>query len=120
MPNPNFVLFYVENPAASARFYERLLDRPPVEVSPTFALFALGSGTMLGLWSRHTVEPPPAAGPGGCELGFPLAEVDAACAVWRDRGARIVQEPVDLDFGRTFVALDPDGHRLRVFAPPPA
>ena len=23
----------------------------------------------------------------------------------------------ELDFGRTFVALDPDGHRLRVFAP---
>ena len=22
-----------------------------------------------------------------------------------------------MDFGRTFVALDPDGHRLRVFAP---
>jgi hypothetical protein len=24
-----------------------------------------------------------------------------------------------MDFGRTFVALDPDGHRLRVFAPAP-
>jgi catechol 2,3-dioxygenase-like lactoylglutathione lyase family enzyme len=27
------------------------------------------------------------------------------------------QSPTELDFGRTFVALDPDGHRLRVFAP---
>ena len=25
--------------------------------------------------------------------------------------------PTDMEFGRTFVALDPDGHRLRVFAP---
>ena len=24
--------------------------------------------------------------------------------------------PTDLDFGRSFVALDPDGHRLRVYA----
>ena len=24
-----------------------------------------------------------------------------------------------MDFGRTFVGLDPDGHRLRVFAPAP-
>ncbi len=120
MSGPNFVLFYVNSPAASARFYERLLDLQPVEASPTFALFALGSGTMLGLWSRQTVKPAPAAAPGGSELGFPFADVDATCATWRDRGARIVQEPVDMDFGRTFVAVDPDGHRLRVFAPPPA
>ena len=25
--------------------------------------------------------------------------------------------PTAMDFGFTFVALDPDGHRLRVFAP---
>jgi hypothetical protein len=29
---------------------------------------------------------------------------------------RIVQSPCDLDFGHTFVGLDADGHRLRVFA----
>jgi hypothetical protein len=31
----------------------------------------------------------------------------------------IIQEPTDMDFGRTFVGLDPDGHRVRVFAPAP-
>jgi hypothetical protein len=25
--------------------------------------------------------------------------------------------PVQMDFGTTFVATDPDGHRLRVFVP---
>ncbi|WP_277425783.1 hypothetical protein [Lysobacter enzymogenes] len=40
-------------------------------------------------------------------------------ADWRGRGWPIVQAPVELDFGRTFVALDPDGHRLRVFSPAP-
>ena len=43
---------------------------------------------------------------------------------WVSRGVTIAQAPTDLDFGRTFVALDPDGHRLRVFRPaeepPPA
>ncbi len=29
----------------------------------------------------------------------------------------IAQPPTAMDFGLTFVALDPDGHRLRVFAP---
>jgi hypothetical protein len=32
-------------------------------------------------------------------------------------GLRIIQEPVKMDFGFTFTAADPDGHRLRVFAP---
>jgi predicted enzyme related to lactoylglutathione lyase len=36
---------------------------------------------------------------------------------WIARGLPIIQQPADLDFGRTFVATDPDGHRLRVFAP---
>jgi len=29
----------------------------------------------------------------------------------------ILQGPTDMEFGRTFVGLDPDGHRLRIFAP---
>jgi len=28
----------------------------------------------------------------------------------------IALPPTDLDIGRSFVALDPDGHRLRVYA----
>ncbi len=36
---------------------------------------------------------------------------------WARRGLVIEQEPVTMDFGRTFVALDPDGHRLRVYSP---
>ena len=120
MPDPTFVLLYVDDPAASAEFYAGLLGRAPAEASPTFAMFALASGATLGLWSRHTVEPPPAAGGGGAELGFAVADaaaVDATHAEWRARGLAVAQPPAAMDFGRTFVALDPDGHRLRVFAP---
>ena len=118
MPDLGFILLYVDNPAASAAFYAGLLDRPPVEASPTFAMFAIKEGLMLGLWSRHTVEP--AATPvGGSEIAFTTDDVDATHAQWRARGLPIVQPPTDLDFGRSFVALDPDGHRLRVFAPAP-
>jgi len=35
---------------------------------------------------------------------------------WGDKGLRVMQAPVQMDFGFTFVALDPDGHRLRVFS----
>jgi catechol 2,3-dioxygenase-like lactoylglutathione lyase family enzyme len=120
MADPNFVILYVDNPPASARFYETLLERAPVESSPTFAMFALPSGVMLGLWSRHTVEPRALAAGGGAELAIAVGDDDGVAALhaaWSARGLRIVQEPTRLDFGRTFVALDPDGHRLRVFAP---
>jgi catechol 2,3-dioxygenase-like lactoylglutathione lyase family enzyme len=119
--NHSFILLYVEDPAASAAFYGKLLGREPIQSSPTFVMFALDSGVMLGLWVRHDVEPAASGGPGGGEIAFaePGAEaVRARCAIWRDSGVRIAQEPTAMDFGFTFVGLDPDGHRLRVFAPP--
>jgi catechol 2,3-dioxygenase-like lactoylglutathione lyase family enzyme len=120
MADPNFIILYVDNPAASADFYAALLGKPPVESSPTFAMFALPSGVMLGLWSRHTVEPAASATlGGGSEVAFAVGSKDEVTALydaWTGRGLRVAQKPVDLDFGHTFVALDPDGHRLRVFA----
>ena len=123
MSDTNFVILYVEKPEASAAFYSALLQRPPVESSPTFALFALDSGLMLGLWSRYTVSPPAAGRGGASELAFTVADADAVNqrhVDWSLRGLPILQAPTDMDFGRTFVALDPDGHRLRVFSPAPA
>ncbi len=120
MSDPNFILLYVNDPSASAAFYAELLGHPPVEASPTFAMFALSSGVMLGLWSKHTVEPAAPAHFGGCELAFTVADAAAVRAQhtsWAARGLPIAQAPTQLDFGHTFVALDPDGHRLRVFAP---
>ena len=120
MPDPNFVLLYVDNPPSSAAFYTDLLGKQPVESSTTFAMFALSSGVMLGLWSRKTVQPAPTSAAGGGELAIAVADRDAvetAHADWSKRGLKIAQVPTDMDFGRTFVALDPDGHRLRVFAP---
>jgi predicted enzyme related to lactoylglutathione lyase len=43
--------------------------------------------------------------------------VEALHADWQGLGVPIAQPPATLDFGRSFVALDPDGHRLRVFKP---
>lgn len=117
MPDLSLAILYVDNPAASAAFYADLFGRPPVEASPTFAMFSLPGGVGIGLWSRHTVEPGATAAGGGGELAFTAEDVDAVHADWEGRGLTIAQPPTDLDFGRTFVALDPDGHRLRVFSP---
>jgi predicted enzyme related to lactoylglutathione lyase len=119
MQSPNFFILYVDNPGRSAAFYQSLLGRAPVESSPTFAMFALDAGVMLGLWSRHTVEPAATATGGGHEVCFPVEgkpRVDELHADLSKRGLAIAQAPVALDFGYTFVALDPDQHRLRVFA----
>lgn len=120
MPNFSFVLLYVENPPASAVFYADLLGRSIIETSPTFAMLPLREGVMLGLWSRKTVEPAASAQAGASEVAFTVetaAAVDATFADWKKRGLNILQQPVKMDFGATFVATDPDGHRLRVFVP---
>jgi len=118
MTTPNFVILYVDQPLESGAFYSALLGREPVESAPTFVLFVLDNGFKLGLWSRHTVEPAASAAGGGGEIVFALKAphaVDATHADWAGRGLKILQTPTDLDFGRTFVALDPDNHRLRVY-----
>lgn len=117
MPNLSLVILYVDAPIASAAFYADLLGQPAAEVSPSFAMFRLSSGAGIGLWSRHTVEPAPAAAGGGGELAFIVDDVDALHADWAKRGLAILQPPTEMDFGRSFVALDLDGHRLRVFKP---
>ncbi len=120
MANPNFFILYVNDPTASAAFYASLLERQPVEASPTFALFALESGVMLGLWSRHTATPAAGCAGGGGELAFAVDSNDTVMKMhddWKERRLTILQAPVDLDFGFTFVAQDLAGHRLRVFAP---
>lgn len=116
----HFVLLHVQSPAASVAFYRQILGAEPVEASPTFAMFALGSGLMLGLWARDTVLPAAEGQGGSSELAFvqdSAAAVDAVHAAWAARGVAVLQAPTAMDFGYTFTASDPDGHRLRVFAP---
>ena len=119
LPDPNFIILYVEKVAVSATFYADLLRRPAVESSQNFAMFALSSGVMLGLWARHDVEPV-ATAVGGSEIGFTVADVETVDALHADlkgRGLTIIQAPTKMDFGHTFVVIDPDGHRIRVFVP---
>ena len=120
MSNVSFILLYVENVARSAEFYSRLLDQPVPEASPNFALLPVGPGLMLGLWRRGDVTPAPQGGPGAGEIAVTFADdeaVDAAHKQWAAQGASIAQSPARADFGYTFVALDPDGHRIRAFHP---
>ena len=120
MTEPNMIVLYVTNPTASATFYQNLLGYAPVEASPTFVMFALKSGFMLGLWAKHTVEPVPTSANGASELVFAVENqqtVDQVSKEWKKRGLKIMQSSTTMDFDYTFVAADLDGHRLRVFSP---
>jgi predicted enzyme related to lactoylglutathione lyase len=120
MPTLNYILLAVADPAASARFYSALLGVQPVENSPTFVLYVLPNGIKLGLWIANEMVPAPLPA-GGVEVTFSQAseaDVRATHAAWQQT-ATIIQSPTDMDFGFTFVAQDPDGHRLRVFSPAP-
>jgi catechol 2,3-dioxygenase-like lactoylglutathione lyase family enzyme len=119
-PTFSFVLLYVANPPASAAFYSSLLGAPIVEQAPTFAMLPLRDGVMLGLWSKDSVTPAVASAPGASEIALTVDTADAVRAThadWSRRGISIAQTPITLDFGTTFVALDADNHRIRVFAP---
>ena len=120
MTTPNMILLYVEDPAKSVGFYAEILNAAPLEQSPTFAMFRMNDATVLGLWGKQGVEPKVTAMAGATELGVHVegrAAVDATHANWKSRKVPIAQAPTKMDFGYTFVGLDPDGHRLRVFSP---
>lgn len=115
VPSLGFVLLFVENPQKSAVFYQDILGIKPIEESPTFVMFMLKNGVMLGLWSRYTAEPRVEAKSGAQEICFAANDVDALYKSWEPKHHTIAQKPTDLDFGRTFVVLDPDGHRVRIY-----
>ncbi len=119
MTHPDFTILFVDNPLKSGDFYKSLFDTDPVERSATFVMFVLNKGVKLGLWSRHTAEPRVTGASGGSEICFlqdTAADVDKTYADWTARGLTVLQTPVEMDFGYTFVVADPDGHRLRVYA----
>lgn len=119
MSDISFVILYVADVQKSEAFYADILGRNARDSSPGFVLFVAAPSVMLGLWRADSVTPK-AGQPGGGEICLTLESavaVDALCEQWRAKGVRIAQEPTRLDFGHAFVGLDPDGHRIRAFAP---
>ena len=113
--NLGFLILFVTNPQKSSIFYQELFEIKPIEESPTFVMFALKNGVMLALWSKYTAEPRIEAPPGSTEVCFPTDNVDALYEAWSKKQLVTAQKPTDMDFGRTFLILDPDGHRIRIY-----
>lgn len=117
MIEPSAVVLYVDNILISSTFYQNLLGIKPEEASPTFHAFKLSNGMGLGLKAKHAVEPATTDKNGSGELAFTLdnnKEVDELFAEWQEKEINIAQPPTVVAYGYTFLALDPDGNRLRV------
>lgn len=120
MLSPNLILLYVEDPQESAAFYTRLLRCEPVAAFPNYVAYALEGGLTFSLWSARAANFVSSGTGHRMEVAFMVkddAEVERLHAEWREAGVSIEQDLMTAVFGRTFVALDPDGHRLRVCTP---
>jgi catechol 2,3-dioxygenase-like lactoylglutathione lyase family enzyme len=120
MGYPNLILFYVEDPLRSARFYERLFARPPVRTFPTYVAFQFPNGLSFGLWSIKAKNFVSGGSGHRAELAFLVPDEAAVRELherWHNAGIQIEQNLREAVFGLTFVALHPDGHRIRVCTP---
>lgn len=121
MPQPTAVLFYVSNIAKSSAFYADLFALEASIASPFYALFKLASGFEFAIYDRAKLQPPASAMSASAELGFTVADVPALNALhaqWVGKGIPIIMPPTKMYFGGIhFMAVDPDGHRLRVATP---
>ncbi|MGC1182057.1 hypothetical protein [Legionella sp.] len=67
--------------------------------------------------AKHAVEPPADNKNGNGELAFTIdnnKKVDVLFAEWQEKNISMALSPTVVPYGYTFVALDPDGNRLRV------
>lgn len=116
---PNAVVFYVNDIVKSSDFYQEILGISPEKPSATFCAFNLSNGMAIALKDKHYVRTHMERACGGAELSFTVADreqVDRVFSQWRQKGVQMIEEPFEVPFGYNFMAVDPDGHQLRVVA----
>ncbi len=117
---PNLIIFYVKNPLESANFYTSLFGVKPVQSFPTWVSFSFPNGLHFALWSTKAKDFVSEGNGSRSELSFLVPndqEVHRLHEEWVRLGVKIEQPPFKAVFGMNFVALDPDGHRIRVCIP---
>lgn len=116
---PNLLVLYVSNISISTDFYTNILRRQPVEQYAEFSVFQLNEHMLLGLQTIQGIEPSPNGQCGGFEICLSDVSIDEVKAIyqqWLLLKVPILLKPTYLEFGYTFVGLDPDNNRLRVCA----
>jgi lactoylglutathione lyase len=116
---PDYVVLIVEDLDRALRFYTEVLGLRLGHRSGEYAQFDTGS-TRLALYTRRamtnilgiSLHAPTTYAP-GFEIGFKVANVDAAFSDLVARGALPAVPPTDRAWGqRTAYVRDPDGHLI--------
>lgn len=113
------IVLYVENIKLSMAFYEEVFECQPKLLSPTFAVLEFAENVKITLKQVNALTPSSSVRGGGTELSIPAtsrADLDNLFKQWKQLGVEFAQEREESVYGVNFVALDPDRHRLRVFA----
>ncbi|MGZ4719537.1 VOC family protein [Oryzihumus sp.] len=117
MTSPNLFLTYVSDAGQATAFYSDLFDITPSFTSPRYVAFDVAPGVLFAVWTGRK-EQVATSTPRTSEVGLMVprsrAAVDDVYAQWVSKGVRVVEEPHDEVFGRTFVVADPDGNLIRV------
>ena len=117
MPAPNLFLVYVTDVGRATDFYRDLFEIEPLMTTPRYVPFEVAPGVLFALWSGRSDQVTtqvPRCSEVGLMVPRSTAAVDEIYASWVDKGVRVVEEPHDEVFGRTFVVTDPDGNLIRV------
>ncbi len=117
--NLNYIILYVRDMDKSKTFYTESLGMTVLESlsSPTFTTLRPANGALIGLQDKSASQLPPRheQHAGTVELSFEIEDIDELWQQWKAKGVELVTEPIDLPFGRYFMAKDPDGHYLSAY-----
>ena len=118
---PDYLILIVEDLDRALRFYVDVLGLRLGHRSGDYAQLDTGT-TRLALYTRSAMAKalsmaldPPAPRAPGFEIGFKVADVDAAFSELIARGAQPMVPPTDRFWGqRTAYLRDPDGHLIEL------
>ena len=113
------VVLYVKNIEVSQQFYTQVLGCDSQVLSPTFVAINFANNITVTLKQNTDLTPVSSITGGGSELSIVVADstkLQQLYQSWKGHLVEFAQDPIQLLFGINFVALDPDGHRIRVFS----
>lgn len=120
------ITLFVDDPKRSKAFYERVFDGKVVNEDDESAAFRL-ENTIVNLLVRSAapslIDPAPVASAdagASFQLTIWVEDADETCADLARRGVRLLNGPLDREWGvRTACFADPDGHVWEVAGPLP-
>lgn len=114
--SPGFISIAVTDVERSARFYEEHLGaiRDTFDFGPQAVAF-VGWPTLGLSAARRPGQPGPSPETTTIQLWWRASDAQALYEKVAASGVRILTEPFDGPFGRTFSMADPDGYRVTVY-----